>query len=93
MQWDVIDWTIIGPALAAGLLVLWTHVPLGQVVLQRGIIFIDLAIAQVAAMGVIAAGNFGWEESPLAVQAAAVGSALLAAADHAIPFPCRRACI
>ncbi|HLF31462.1 MAG TPA: metal ABC transporter permease [Xanthomonadales bacterium] len=80
MQWDVIDWTIIGPALAAGLLVLWTHVPLGQVVLQRGIIFIDLAIAQVAAMGVIAAGNFGWEESPLAVQAAAVGSALLAAA-------------
>ena len=28
--------------MAAGLLVLSTHVPLGQVVLQRGIIFIDL---------------------------------------------------
>ena len=80
MDWDAIDWTIIGPALAAGLLVLWTHVPLGQVVLQRGIIFIDLAIAQVAAMGVIAAGNFGWEENMWAVQASAVGAALLAAA-------------
>ena len=80
MQWEAVDWTIIGPALAAGLLVLWTHVPLGQVVLQRGIIFIDLAIAQVAALGVIAAGNFGWEENLLAVQAAAVGAALLAAA-------------
>jgi zinc/manganese transport system permease protein len=80
MDWSVIDWTIIGPALAAGLLVLWTHVPLGQVVLQRGIIFIDLAIAQVAALGVIAAGNFGWEENQWAVQASAVGAALLAAA-------------
>jgi zinc/manganese transport system permease protein len=80
MDWDALDWTIIGPALAAGLLVLWTHVPLGQVVLQRGIIFIDLAIAQVAALGVIAAGSFGWEENLWAVQASAVGAALLAAA-------------
>jgi len=80
MDWDAIDWTIIGPALAVGLLVLWTHVPLGQVVLQRGIIFIDLAIAQVAALGVIAAGSFGWENNMWAVQASAVGAALLAAA-------------
>ena len=36
MNWDLLDWSIIGPALAAGLLVLSTHVPLGQVVLQRG---------------------------------------------------------
>jgi len=79
MDWEMVDWTIIGPALAAGLLVLWTHVPLGQVVLKRGIIFIDLAIAQVAAMGVIAAGNMGWEDSKLAVQGSAVGAALLAA--------------
>lgn len=79
MDWNVIDWTIIGPALGAGMLVLWAHVPLGQVVLQRGIIFIDLAIAQVAALGVIAAGNMGWEDSQLAVQASAVGAALLAA--------------
>jgi zinc/manganese transport system permease protein len=80
MNWDLLDWSIIGPALIAGLLVLTTHVPLGQVVLQRGIIFIDLAIAQVAALGVIAAGTFGWEDNAYAVQAAAVSAALIAAA-------------
>jgi len=79
MNWDLLDWSIIGPAMAAGMLVLSTHVPLGQVVLQRGIIFIDLAIAQVAALGVIAAGTFGWEENTYAVQVAAVSAALLAA--------------
>lgn len=79
MSPEWLDWTIIGPALAAGLLVLSTHVPLGQVVLERGIIFIDLAIAQIAALGVIFASYFGWEEDPLAVQAAAISAALLAA--------------
>jgi len=79
VSWDLVDWTIIGPAMAAGLLVLSTHVPLGQVVLRRGIIFIDLAIAQVAALGVIAASTLGWEESAWAVEVAAVSAALLAA--------------
>lgn len=78
MNWDVLDWTIIGPALVAGLLVLSTHVPLGQMVLKRGIIFIDLAIAQVAGLGVIAAGAFGWEDNHWIVQIAAVSAALLA---------------
>ena len=45
-----VDWSIVGPALVAGLLVLATHVPLGLQVLSRGIVFIDLAIAQVAAL-------------------------------------------
>ncbi|GGP46726.1 metal ABC transporter permease [Shewanella saliphila] len=45
--------SILLPALVAGLLVLSTHVLLGQQVLKRGIIFIDLAIAQVAALGAI----------------------------------------
>jgi len=80
MNWELLDWTIIGPALIAGLLVISTHVPLGEVVLKRGIIFIDLAIAQIAALGVIAAGTIGWEDSPYAVQFSAVGAALLAAA-------------
>lgn len=80
MNWELFDWIIIGPALIAGLLVVSTHVPLGQVVLKRGIIFIDLAVAQVAALGVIAAGSMGWEENVYAVQLAAVGAALLAAA-------------
>ena len=41
------------PAFAAGCLVASTHVPLGIEVLKRGIIFIDLAIAQIAALGVV----------------------------------------
>ncbi|ABV89025.1 metal ABC transporter permease [Shewanella pealeana] len=45
--------SILLPAFVAGILVLSTHVVLGQQVLKRGIIFIDLAIAQVAALGAI----------------------------------------
>ena len=45
--------TILLPAFAAGVLVLSTQVVLGKQVLKRGIIFIDLAIAQIAALGAI----------------------------------------
>lgn len=51
--------SILLPAFLAGFLVLLTHVPLGQEVLKRGIIFLDLAIAQTAALGVIVASNVG----------------------------------
>jgi zinc/manganese transport system permease protein len=76
---DVQQWSIIVPALLAGLLVLATHVPLGMEVLARGIIFIDLAIAQVAGLGVIAAGAAGLEPHGVGVHAAAVVAALAAA--------------
>ncbi len=52
--------SILWPALIAGLLVVLSHVPLGQQVLTRGIVFIDLAIAQVAGLGVIAAHTVGF---------------------------------
>jgi len=55
--------SIILPALIAGMLVLATHVPLGIEVLKRGIIFIDLAIAQVAGLGALAATLFLREEA------------------------------
>ena len=71
--------SIIGPALLAGFLVLATHVPLGAEVLRRGIIFIDLAIAQVAGLGVIAADSMGWDQHGYMVQVAAVSAALIAA--------------
>ena len=79
MNWNLIDLGILGPALLAGLLVLATHVPLGAQVLDRGIVFIDLAIAQIAGLGVIAADALGLPAGGLAVQAAAVSAALLAA--------------
>lgn len=76
---EFIDWTIIGPAFCAGLLVLGTHVPLGLEVLKRGIIFIDLAIAQVAGLGVIAAYALEWDPEGFQVQIIATAAALAAA--------------
>lgn len=74
---NAIEFGILLPAFIAGLVVLSTHVPLGTEVLRRGIIFIDLAIAQVAGLGVIAADRLGFEPSGWMVQAAAVAAALL----------------
>jgi zinc/manganese transport system permease protein len=70
---------ILWPALLAGLLVTATHVPLGMQVLARGIVFIDLAVAQVAGVGVILADTLGWEATGPAVQVAALGAALACA--------------
>jgi zinc/manganese transport system permease protein len=70
---------ILLPAFIVGLLVTATHVPLGFVVLKRGIVFIDLAIAQVAGLGVILADYFGWEPHGAAVQVAALVAALCTA--------------
>lgn len=50
---NISDLSLLGPPLLAGAVVLSTHVPLGRQVLSRGIIFIDLAIAQLAGLGVI----------------------------------------
>lgn len=79
MNWSALDFGILGPALLAGLLVLATHVPLGAQVLDRGIVFIDLAIAQIAGLGVIAADALGMPEGGIVVQIAAVCAALLGA--------------
>lgn len=56
---------LLAPGLAAGAAILASHVPLGQQVLKRGIIFIDLAIAQWAAIGALLAGVWLGDEAPL----------------------------
>lgn len=76
---DGLDLTILGPAFIAGLLVLASHVPLGKEVLKRGIIFIDLAIAQIAGLGVILASRLGFETHGWEVQLIAISSALMGA--------------
>ena len=79
MNWGAIDIGILAPAFIAGLLVLATHVPLGSQVLQRGIVFIDLAIAQIAGLGVICADAVGLPQGGVAVQLSAGTAALLGA--------------
>jgi len=79
MTLDAASLGILWPAFIAGLLVTATHVPLGMQVLQRGIVFIDLAVAQIAGLGVILADYLGWHPSGAAVQIAALSAALAAA--------------
>jgi len=76
---SAIDVTIVWPALVAGLLVTATHVPLGTQVLARGIVFIDLAIAQIAGCGVLLADRVGFDAAGWSAQAAALLAALAGA--------------
>ena len=76
---SALDLSILWPALVVGLLVVATHVPLGIQVLARGIVFIDLAVAQIAGLGVIFADWLGFEPHGLGVQAAALSAALAGA--------------
>ena len=71
---------IILPALATGLIISITHGPLGREVLRKGIIFIDLAIAQVAGLAIIATDLFIPHATWLTTQAIALCAALSAAA-------------
>ena len=75
-----LDLDILGPALVAGLLILATHVPLGTIVLNRGLIFIDIALAQVAALGVVFASLMWGASSIWVVQLCAVVAAIGCAA-------------
>jgi zinc/manganese transport system permease protein len=76
VSWDL---GVLWPALFAGLLVALTHVPLGVQVLDRGIVFLDLAVAHIAALGVVFAGAFGFDAQGVHVQLAALAAALAGA--------------
>lgn len=70
------DFSLLGPALVAGILVVITHIPLGREVIRRGIIFLDLSIAQVAALGALVAAQAGFEPGSLANQGCSFAAAL-----------------
>jgi zinc/manganese transport system permease protein len=90
INFSALDPSLLLPPLIAGWLVLATHVPLGRRVLARGIIFLDLAIAQIAVLGVIAAHAFdlapeGWPTQLAAAAAALAGAAMLAICERRWP--------
>lgn len=76
---DTLTLSIIAPAFMAGVIVLLSHIPLGMEVLKRGIIFIDIAIAQVAGLGIILASFSGFDVHGWELQGVALTSALLGA--------------
>lgn len=92
-----IELNILFPAFVAGLLVLLTHIPFGMKILERGVIFADLAVAQIAGLGVIIAAISGVTDQPLLVQliatfSALCGAALLAWIEHRLA-DVKEACI
>ncbi len=70
---------IIAPALIAGLLIALIHAPLGLEVLARGIVFIDLAVAQIAGLSVVIVNWWVHEPSWIVIQCVAVLSVTFAA--------------
>lgn len=72
-------WLILLPAFTLSALMIYTHTYLGLHVLARGIIFVDLALAQVAALGISIAFLLGEEGHGWHAQVYAFGATLLAA--------------
>ena len=70
---------IIAPALVAGVMVALVHAPMGIEVLRRGIVFIDLAVAQIAGLCVVLINLWHHEPGWLSTQLVAVSAAIAAA--------------
>lgn len=76
-------WMILLPAFTLSILMIGTHTYLGLHVLARGIIFVDLALAQVAALGVSIAFLLGQEAHGIMAQVYAFAATLITAAGFA----------
>lgn len=90
MSFAAFDPALLTWPFLVGLLVLATHVPLGRRVLARGIIFLDLAVAQLAVLGVVAAhaldlAEDGWPTQLAAAAAALIGAAMLSGCERRWP--------
>jgi zinc/manganese transport system permease protein len=70
---------IILPPLAVGVMVSLIHAPMGIEVLRRGIVFIDLAIAQIAGLAVVLVNTWLHEPNWGTIQMFAVAAAIVAA--------------
>ncbi len=76
-------WSWWLPALSLCALLVLTHTYFGLHVLARGIVFVDLALAQVAALGAALAFLLGEDLHNATAQGYALGAALVAAAGFA----------
>src|SRR3954453_7882335 len=78
-MWEIMFW----PS-AACVLLPWLLVDLGLHVVQRGIIFIDIAMAQMASLGICVGVLLGYEPESVLSYAMGVGVTLLGAALFAV---------
>src|SRR5436853_4562792 len=78
-MWEVMLWPIV-----ACVLLPWLLVYLGLHVVQRGIIFIDIAMAQMASLGICIAVLIGYEPENLMAYVIGVGVTLVGAAIFSV---------
>ena len=78
-MWEVMFWPIM-----ASILLPWLLVYLGLHVVQRGIIFIDIAMAQMASLGICVAVLLQFEPESITAYAIGLGVTLIGAAVFAL---------
>src|ERR1700758_5157977 len=78
-MWEVMRWPIM-----ASILLPWLLVYLGLHVVQRGIIFVDIAMAQMASLGICVAVLLQFEPDSITAYAIGLGVTLLGAAIFAV---------
>src|ERR1700716_3016654 len=78
-MWEVMFWPIV-----ACVLLPWLLVYLGLHVVQRGIIFIDIAMAQMASLGICVGVLLGYEPESVMSYAMGLGVTLLGAAIFSV---------
>src|SRR6201982_3038511 len=78
-MWEVMFWPIM-----ASVLLPWLLVYLGLHVVQRGIIFVDIAMAQMASLGICVAVVLQYEPESVTAYAIGLGVTLLGAAIFAV---------
>jgi zinc/manganese transport system permease protein len=77
-----VDWTILqflAPAIVASLIIAGIHAYLGLHVVERGVIFVDLSLAQIASLGAAIAVWQGYEPHDPAVAWMSLGFTLIGA--------------
>ena len=81
------DWTIVqflAPAVAASLIIAGIHAYLGLHVVERGVIFVDLSLAQIASLGAAIAVWQGYESTDPAIGWMSLGFTLIGAVIFAL---------
>ncbi len=76
---DLILWPLLATFVLTGI-----HVYLGLHVVMRGVIFVDLALAQVAALGMAVGFLLGWHHEDISTYFIALGFTFLGAVLFAI---------
>ena len=82
MEWAILQF--LAPAIAASLIIAGIHAYLGLHVVERGVIFVDLSLAQIAALGAAIAVWQGYDEQSSAIYWMSLAFTLIGAAVFAL---------